>query len=304
MSIDLEALKAYVRVAELGSFTQAARQLRMPKSRASAQVQKLEASLGTQLLQRSTRVVRPTPEGEQLLERAPGLLAAAEEIGALFQPGRGLRGRVRIELPVVVALDFVIPRLPDLLALYPQLQVELCVSDRITAAMREGFDLVLRIGPVNDPALVGRRIGESTMMNCASPSYLRRHGTPRTLADLAQHLVVHYAADEVPNFEYFDGKTFRQVPMRSAVTVDNFQAYEAACVAGLGIVQIPRHGNERHGDKLVEILPEFVARPVPISVLHTHGRSVPRRVKVVMSWLIDVLGPIVGKLTQSRGTEK
>ncbi|APR82045.1 Transcriptional regulator [Minicystis rosea] len=300
MSFDLDSLKVYVRVAELRSFTQAAQQLGMPKARASAHVQRLEGELGAQLLQRSTRVVRPTPEGELLLKRAPSFLAEAEEIGALFQAGRGLRGRVRVELPILVARELVIPRLPELLARHPQLQLEICASDRIVAAQREGLDLVLRVGPADEPGLVGRRIGEASMMNCASPSYLRQHGTPRTLDDLRDHLVVHYATDAVPVFEYFDGKTYKELPMRSAVTVDNIEAYEAAAIAGLGIVQVPRPGQERHANKLVEILPELTARPAPITLLHTHGRSAPRRVRAVMTWLTELLSPIVSELVKSR----
>ncbi|AKT38522.1 LysR family transcriptional regulator [Chondromyces crocatus] len=299
MSLDLDALKVFVRVAELRSFTQAAQQLGMPKARASSHVQKLEAELGTELLQRSTRVVRATPEGEQLLKRAPGLLAEAEEIATLFRAGRALRGRVRVELPVRVACEYVIPRLPELLARHPQLQVEICASDRIVAALREGRDLVLRVGPVGEPGLVGRRIGEVPMMNCVSPSYLRQHGMPRTLEDLREHLIVHYATDAVPSFEYFDGKAYTELPMRSAVTVDNIEAYVAACVAGLGIVQVPRAEQEQLANKLVEVLPEFTARPVPISLLHTHGRAVPRRVRAVMTWLLEVLQPMVGEFVTS-----
>lgn len=297
MSLDLESLQVFVRVAEQRSFTAAAQQLGMPKARSSAHVQRLEAQLGTQLFQRSTRVVHLTPEGEHLLKLAPGLLSHAEEVGTLFQTSRAIRGRVRMELPVMVATDFVIPRLPQLMALHPELQVEICASDRIASAKREGFDLVLRIGVVNDETLVGRRIGESTMMNCASPTYLRQYGMPKTLEDLRSHVVVHYAADQVANFEYRDGAQYRELPMRSVITVDNFEAYEAACVAGLGIAQIPRHGIERHADKLVEVLPEFVARPAPISVLHTHGRSVPKRVRVVMTWLVDALTPLVQQIS-------
>lgn len=299
MSFDLDALKIFVRVAELRSFTQAAHQLGMPKARASACVQKLEAELGTQLLQRSTRVVRPTPEGEQLLKRAVGFLGEAEEISTLFRSGRALRGRVRVELPALVAREYVIPRLPDLLARHPQLQLDICASDRIVSALREGLDLVMRIGPVNEPGLVRRRIGEARMMNCVSPSYIRQHGTPRTLDDLREHLVVHYAADSVPVFEYFDGKTYKELPMRSVVTVDNVEAYVAACIAGLGIVQVPRPGQERHANRLVEILPEFTARPAPITLLHTHGRSVPRRVRAVMTWLTELLVPVVGELVET-----
>ncbi|MES2642847.1 MAG: LysR family transcriptional regulator [Myxococcota bacterium] len=298
MPLELASLDVFVRVAELRSFTRAAQQLGMPKARASAHVQRLEAELGTQLLQRSTRVVRPTPEGEQVLARARAFLAEAEEIATLFQPGRTLRGRVRVELPVIIARDFVIPGVPDLLARHPELQLEICASDRIVSALREGFDLVLRVGPVNEPGLIGRRLGEVKMMNCASPAYLRAHGTPRTLDDLRDHVVIHYAADPTPGFEYFDGETYREVPMRSAVTVDNFDVYEAAGVAGLGIVQLPRHGLDRHQGKLVEILPELVARPAPISLLHTHGRSPPMRVRAVMEWLAELLSPAVGALTR------
>lgn len=293
MSLDLDALKAFVRVAELRSFTQAARQLGMPKTRASAQVRKLEAELGTELLQRSTRVVRPTPEGEQLLKRAPALLAEAEEVASLFRAGRALRGRVRVELPVRIACEHVIPRLPELLARHPQLQIEISASDRIASARREGLDLVLRIGSVQDAELVGRRIGTVQMTNYVSPSYLREHGAPRSLDDLRRHLVVHYAADPSPVFEYRDGETYVELPMRSAVTVDNIEAYVAACVAGLGIVQIPRAEKEPITDKLVEVLPEFTARPVPIALLHTHGRSVPRHVRAVMTWLFEILQPVV-----------
>jgi DNA-binding transcriptional LysR family regulator len=299
MNLDLEALKTFVRVAELGSFTQAAQQLGMPKARASAQVQRLEAALGAQLFQRSTRVVRLTSEGEQLLKLAPGLLTHAEDVGTLFQANRAIRGRVRLELPVMVATDIVIPRLPGLMALHPQLEVEICASDRIAAAKREGFDLVLRIGPVNDQGLVGRRIGQSTMMNYASPGYLRQYGTPRTLDDLRAHCVVHYATDPTPIFEYLDGPSQRALPMRASVTVDNFAAYEAACVAGLGIAQLPRQGSYRHASTLVEVLPEYVARPLPISVLHTHGRSAPKRVRVVMSWLVELLGPLIAEAGRS-----
>ena len=301
MSLDLDSLKVFVRVAELRSFTQAALQLGMPKARASAHVQRLEGALGTQLLRRSTRVVHLTPEGEVLLKRAHGFLAEAEEIGALFQAERGLRGKVRVELPVLIAREFVIPRLPELLARHPQLQLQICASDRIAAAQREGFDLVLRVGPVLEPGLVGRRLGEAPMMNCASPSYLRQHGTPLTLDDLRDHLVVHYATDPVPTFEYFDGTTYKELPMRSAVTVDNLETYEAACIAGLGIVQVPRPGQERLADKLVEILPELTARPVPITLLHTHGRSAPRRVRAVMTWLTELLAPLVREVLTTRG---
>lgn len=298
MSVDLEALRIFVRVAELSSFTRAAEQLGMPKARASAHVQRLEAQLGTQLLKRSTRVVRTTPEGEQLLARARGFLAEADELGTLFQAGRALKGRVRVDLPVFLAREHIIPRLPELLARHPQLHIELSATDRLSAASREGIDLVLRLGPVNDEALVGRKLGVLPMMNYASTAYLRQYGTPHTLEDLRDHLLVHYATDKVPTFEYLRGDTYEERPMRSVITVDDGDAYGAACRAGLGIVQVPRMGLDRHPHTLVEVLPELTARPLPVTLLHTHGRSVPRRVRAVMTWLGDLVESLLKELVR------
>lgn len=300
MKLDVDALRVFVRVAELKSFTQAARQLGMPKARASAHVQKLETTLGAHLLQRSTRFVQATPEGEQLLKRARAFLVDADEIGALFQAERALRGRVCIELSVGIARDFVIPRVPELLARHPQLELDIRASDRYRAVQREGFDIVMRLGGREEPGLVGRRFGSLTMMNLASVGYLRERGIPKSLEDLRNHLVVHFAADPAPVFEYFDGKDYAELPMRSVLTVDNVDAYLAACVAGLGIVQVPRHGQDRAIDTLVEVLPELVARPMPIALMHTHGRSVPRRVRAVMSWLTELLTPLVSDLQGAR----
>lgn len=294
MKLDVDSLRVFIRVAELESFTRAAQQLGMPKARASAHVQKLEAQLGTQLLQRSTRMVRPTADGELLLRRARAFVTEADEIGALFQIERTLRGRVRVELPVGIARQFVIPKLPDLLARHPHLELDLRASDRYRTALGEGFDIVLRMGGSPEHGLVGRRLGALAMTNLASASYLRQYGVPRSLADLPNHLVVRFAADPAPVFEYFDGRDYVEVPMRSVLTVDNVDAYLAACVAGLGIVQVPKPGQDRSAEPLIEVLPEFTARPLPISLLHTHGRSVPRRVRAVMNWLVEQLTPALG----------
>ncbi|MBN8615952.1 MAG: LysR family transcriptional regulator [Deltaproteobacteria bacterium] len=295
MKLDVESLRVFVRVADVRSFTQAAQQLGMPKARASAHVQKLEASLGTQLFHRSTRLVRPTPEGELLLRRARPFVTEADEIGALFQRERTLRGRVCVELPVGIARQFIIPKIPDLLARHPQLELDLRASDRYRTALREGFDIVLRLGGSPEGGLVGRRFGALPMTNLASASYLSQHGVPRSIADLKDHLIVRFAADPSPVFEYFDGKDYVEVPMRSVLTVDNVDAYLAACVAGLGIVQVPKPG-QRSIEPLVEVLPEFTARPLRVTLLHTHGRSVPRRVRAVMTWLTEQLAPALGAL--------
>lgn len=299
MTIDLDALRTFVKVAELASFTQAADQLGLAKARVSLQVKQLEHDLGTQLLQRSTRVVRPTSEGEQLLARAHRLLADADDVGTMFHNARGLRGRVRADLPVSLARQVVIPRLPELFARHPDIELTLSATDRRVDAVREGCDCVLRVGGSGDASLVGRRLGSLQMMNYASPGYLHQRGVPRTLDDLADHLIVHYSPSlgaEPPTFEYpVSGGGYAELPMRSVLTVNSVEAYLAACVAGLGIIQVPRGGmhDRLAAGSLVEVLPDWTCAPMPMWLLHTHGRAAPRRVRAVMAWLAEVVEPFV-----------
>jgi DNA-binding transcriptional LysR family regulator len=162
--------------------------------------------------------------------------------------------------------------------------------------VREGFDCVLRIGEVGDGAFVARRLGHFAQINCASPAYLAAHGTPRQLADLAQHRLVHYAATagaRPSGFEYHDGQGWRSWPMRGALTVNNVQAYEAACRAGLGLVQAPRVGLQRavQRGELVELLPQHRARPLPVSLLYAGPRHASPRLRAVMAWLEQTLRP-------------
>jgi DNA-binding transcriptional LysR family regulator len=296
MGMDLEALRTFVKVAELGSFTRAAEQLGVTKSRASLRIQALEAEVGTRLLQRTTRVVRPTPDGEQLLARAQRLLLEADDLETMFQAPRTLRGRVRVDLPVGFARDVLIPRLPELLAAHPQLEILLSATDRRVDVVREGFDCVLRVGTLPDSGLVARRLGVLPMMNYASPSYLRKFGMPRGVEDLDRHLLVHYSlalGGDAPSFEYREGDRYVERPMRSLVTVNNSDAYMAACLAGLGIIQVPRVGSHAKvaAGHLVEVLPDRTCEPMPVSIVHAHGRNAPKRVRAVMGWIAELLQP-------------
>lgn len=296
MAFDLGDLEIFVRVAELASFTRAADALEMPKARVSFRVKKLEDELGAQLLQRSTRVVQLTPEGDQLLGRARRLLVEADAVGTMFQAGRSIRGRVRIDLPVRIAREALLPHLPELLARHPELELTISTTDRVVEPFREGFDCVLRAGEARDPRLVGRRLGALQMINCASAGYLHGRGTPRTLEDLDGHVLVHYASTsnpEPPSFQYPSGGRYLERPMRSIVTVNSVDAYHAVCTAGLGIIQVPRIGvlASLAAGTLVELLPELTCAPLPVSLFHTHGRAVPRRVRAVMNWIVERMTP-------------
>jgi DNA-binding transcriptional LysR family regulator len=298
-TVDLTELRIFSRVAELASFSRAADQLGLAKGRVSVAVQLLEARLGTRLLQRTTRSVRLTQDGERFLERCKELLTEAEQLQAMFQPASsGLTGRLRIDLPNVFARDFIIPRLPEFLAAHPQLEIGISTTDRRVDLIHEGFDCVLRVGALGDSDLIARSLGHMRMANAASPGYLQVHGTPLTLADLAQHRVVHYTprlTSKDACWDYVDSADGRAktLPMSATVSVNGTEAYQAAALAGLGLIQVPRLGLRRLVEQgaLVMVLPEFTAPPMPVSLLYANRRQLAPRVDAVMNWLTDILAP-------------
>lgn len=292
--MEIDVLRMFVKVAELASFTRAADHLGLSKARVSTAVSSLENDVGSRLLQRSTRAVRLTPDGEEFLGRARQLVSDADELASLFQAPSSLRGRVRVDMPQGLARSIFIPRLSELFAAHPHLEVQLSTTDRRVDVIREGFDCVVRVGKLEESGLVARRLAEMPMMSCASPAYLKKYGTPRTLDDLDGHLVVHYSihfGTDAPSFDYRDGNVYRERPMRSVITVNSTDSYRDACLAGLGIIQSPRMGvlPSVTAGELVEVLPQYAAEPLSIYLVHAHGRSVPRHVRVVMSWIGDVL---------------
>jgi DNA-binding transcriptional LysR family regulator len=297
--MNADELRIFSRVAELASFSRAADQLGLTRARVSVAVQQLEERLGTRLLQRTTRSVRLTEDGERFLERCKDYLAEGEQLATMFRTdASGLTGRLRIDLPATVARDLVIPRLPEFLALHPALEVGISTTDRRVDLVNEGFDCVLRVGVLGDSELVARPLGFMRMANAASPAYLKAHGTPRTLADLARHRMVHFAQTLSPNdagWEYFDAAQgrHRMQPVRSLVTVNGTDAYNAAAVAGLGLIQAPLGGLQPcfADGSLVEVMPAFAARPMPVSLVYVNRRQLAPRVLAVMNWLTGLLSP-------------
>ena len=288
----LQQMAVFARVAEMESFTGAARSLGLPKASVSAAVQRLEARLGARLLHRTTRRVSLTQDGRVFHERCRDLLADAEEVEALFQEHpEALTGRIRVDLPSRMARFRILPALPEFLARHPALEVELGSTDRAVDLVREGYDCVVRVGAVGDSGLIARRVGEFQLVNCASPAYLERHGTPRGLPDLAaRHFLVHYAGvlgQKADGWEYQAGGAWKELPMRGLVTVNNAESYVAACLAGLGLIQTPRDTLEPElaAGRLREVLPRLRARPMPVTLLYPHRRQLSRRVRTFLDWL-------------------
>lgn len=297
--MDLDALRIYLLVAESASFTRAAERLGLTRARVSAVVQQLEADLGTRLLQRTTRSVRVTPDGQLFAERAQALVGEADELQALFQrQPAALRGRLRVDMPGQLSSQVLIPRLPEFLAAHPQIELELSSTDRRVDLVHEGFDCVIRAGALRESGLVARPLGLLPQINVASPAYLAVHGIPHTLEDLARHRLVRYSSTlggTPTGWEYTTPEGPQMLPMAAVLAVNNTFAYESACLAGLGIIQAPALGLQAWIDsgRLVEVLPAYRADPLPVTLLYAHRRQVARRVQAFMDWVASVMGEVL-----------
>lgn len=297
----LYSMQIFIRVAELNSFTKAAESLGIPKASVSSYVQQLESVVGTRLLHRTTRSVQLTQDGMAFYDRSKDLLAEVEDTESMFlENSEGLSGRLRVDLPVRIAQNFIIPRLPEFLAKYPKIEIELSSTDRRVDLIQEGFDCVLRIGTMSDSGLIARSVGELKVINCASPAYLKKYGHPKNLNDLSNHLLVHYAStlgSKPFGFEYFEEGKYKTMKMKGIITVNNTEAYQAACVAGLGIIQAPEVGLKEAMKKgeLIEILPKIKSEPMQVSLVYPHRRNLSRRVKVFMDWVDSLMQEYIKK---------
>ncbi len=292
----LEQYRVFVQVAEMSSFIKAAHALELPRASVSAAIQQLEATLGTRLLHRTTRQVRPTADGLQLLERARALLAEAEDIDQLFQAGqRKVSGRLKVDVPSRIARRLVAPALPGFLRRYPRLQVALGSTDRAIDLVQEGVDCAVRFGTLQDSSLVVRPLGQVALINCASPDYLAEHGVPAQPDDLARgHWAVGYASASNGRelaWELPPSAQALQVPSR--VLVNNAESYIACCAAGLGLIQIPRFDVQHLLDRgqLVEVLPGFRAAAMPVSLVYPHRRQRSRRLIAFIEWFEALMQP-------------
>ncbi|HEY0290373.1 MAG TPA: LysR family transcriptional regulator [Pseudomonas sp.] len=291
----LELLKTFVRVAELSSFTQASESLGLPRSTVSEQIRLLENLLGTRLLQRTTRKVQTTPDGQVLYERSKDVLAQMDELESLFRnDDAALSGRLRVDMPTAFARTIVMPRVSEFIARHPLIELEISSTDRRVDLVREGFDCVMRVGELPDTTLVARHVGYFPMVNVVSAGYAKVHGVPQTLDDLQQHWLINYVltfSASTAAFEYHQDGKDHSVVMPCSVTVNNIEAYEAGCLGGLGIIQAPRMAKQAAIDsaELIEVLPDYLPSPMPVSLLYAHRRHLPARCRAFMQWMEGLL---------------
>lgn len=294
---ELDTIQVFLKVAELESFSGAARQLGLPNATVSAAVRQLEQQLGTRLLQRTTRRVQMTQEGEAFHARSRAVLEEVEALRGMFRGGQDvLTGRLRVDMSVALASELVLPRLGEFMARHPQLAIDLGTADRRVDLIREGYDCVLRAGRLTDSSLVARPLGSYRLVNCASPAYLAQYGTPQRLEDLARHRLIHYDAQlggSAAAWEWFDGAHTHYAPVGSMLTVNGTASYKAACLAGLGIIQVPRAGLRApiEAGQLVEVMPDYRPAPMPVSFVYPTRKHVPARALAFMDWVAGLLKP-------------
>lgn len=291
----IDLFRIFSRVAECASFTRAADTLGIPRSSVSAAVQELEGRVGARLLHRTTRKVSPTQDGAAFYARCQQVIADVEDTENLFRQTEAQpSGRLRIDAPGRIGRLVIAPALPEFLERYPQIDIDLGVTDRAVNLVGDGIDCVLRVGPLSDSGLIARPIGKLPLINVASPAYLKRNGTPQSPDDLGDHWAINYASPSsgrIEDWEWVEDGALRTLPLRGRVTVNNAEAYIACCLAGLGLIQIPAHDVRLHVEagQLVEIMPSYRAESMPITLLYPHRQHLSRRLAVFADWLEDLL---------------
>jgi DNA-binding transcriptional LysR family regulator len=292
----LAAMQAFVRVVEAGTFTKAAELMNVPKPTVTRLVQSLESHLQTQLLNRTTRRVTVTADGAAYFDRVLRLLGEMDELEqSMTRAKANPRGRLRIDVPASLAQLLLIPALPDFHARYPDIQLDMGVSDRPVDLMAENVDCVVRGGEITDQSLVARRIGEFHTILSASPTYIRRHGLPQRPQQLEDsgHRVINYFSHRTgrpfPLLFQREGEKL-EVNARHTLSVNDSGAALAAGLAGLGIVQSATFMAQPHiaSGALVPVLLDWCAETIPLYVVYPPNRHLSTKVRVFVDWVVDL----------------
>lgn len=285
-----DAMRVFSRVVERRSFTLAAEDMGLPRSTVTDAVKQLEARLGVQLLQRTTRHVSPTLDGEAYYQRCLSILADIEDAEGAFA-GAKPKGLLRVDVHGTLGRHFLLPSLPAFLETYPDIEIYISEGDRYVDLVREGIDCVLRAGSLQDSDMVTRRVATLDEMTLASPGYIAAHGLPRHPDDLpGRHRMVAFhstaTGGQLPLEFVVDGNV-RNVMLPSTVSVNGAETYHAAAKLGLGLIQIPRYRGDIavQAGELVEVLPGYPPTSTPVSLLYPRNRQLSPRVRVFIDWV-------------------
>ena len=291
----IQAMRIFVRVVEAGTFTRAADSLSLPKATVTKHVQALEERLRVKLLNRTTRRVTVTPDGAAYYDRTVRLLTDLDDIEASMTNARANpRGRLRIDVGTSVAQLLIIPHLAEFHARYPDIQVDLGVSDRIVDLIGDNVDCVIRGGELSDQSLVARRVGNLEFITVASPDYLQRKGTPTHPLEIEEkHASVIYFSPQTGRhypLEFRKGEESIDITGPYQVSVNESNAYVTATVAGLGVGQITGYQAERHlkSGALVQLLPDWTQPLLPVYVVYPPNRHLSAKVRAFVDWAAEL----------------
>ncbi|KPH08629.1 LysR family transcriptional regulator [Rhizobium acidisoli] len=288
-----DAMRVFCRVVERRSFTLAAEDTGLPRSTVTDAVKQLEARLGVRLLQRTTRHVSPTLDGEAYYQRCLSILADIEDAEGAFAGARP-KGLLRVDVHGTLARHFLLPSLPSFLQTYPEIEFYMSEGDRLVDLVREGIDCVLRAGTTGDSDMIIRRVAMLDEITLASPDYVAAHGLPQHPDRLAGHRMIGFRSSgtgsQLPLEFTVDG-VVREISIPATVAVNAAESYISAARMGLGIIQIPRYHAEKDlaEGTLIHVLKDFPPTPTPVSVLYPRNRQLSPRVRVFIDWLVTVL---------------
>ncbi len=283
-------MRVFTRVVERRSFTLAAEDTGLPRSTVTDAVKQLEARLGVRLLQRTTRHVSPTLDGEAYYRRCLSILSDIEDAEVAFA-GAKPKGLLRVDVHGTLARHFVLPKLPAFLAAYPEIEIQMSEGDRLVDLIREGIDCVLRVGIPQDSDMIARRIATLKEVTVAAPHYVKEHGHPKHPDDLADgHRMIGFKSTgtgSILPLEFTVRGQVRNMMLPAIMSVNAAESYLSAAKLGLGLVQVPRYHAEEalKSGELVEILEDYPPTSSPVSLLYPHNRQLSPRVRVFIDWI-------------------
>src|SRR5271168_4140953 len=286
-----DAMRVFVRIVERRSFTHAADDLGLPRSPVTDAVKGLEARLGVRLLQRTTRHVRPTLDGEAYYQRCVRLISDLEDAESAFA-GAKPSGLVRVDVHGTQARHFLLPGLRRFREQYPDIRLHFGEAHQPLDMIREGFDCILRAGDLADSPLIKRRLATLDRGTFASPGYLERFGTPRTPDKLDGHEMVGFLAPDTADIAPLSFRAageIRRLTLPAMMTVTGPETNVAAACLGLGLIQVPRYRvvSELASGALVEVLSDFPPPPLPVHVLYSQTRQLSPRLRVFIDWMAE-----------------
>ncbi|MDE1992076.1 MAG: LysR family transcriptional regulator [Rhizobiaceae bacterium] len=293
-----DAMRVFSRVVERRSFTLAAEDTGLPRSTVTDAVKQLEARLGVRLLQRTTRHVSPTLDGEAYYQRCLRILSDIEDAEGAFA-GAKPKGLLRVDVHGTLARHFVLPNLPSFLQTYPEIELYITEGDRFVDLIREGIDCVLRVGTPQDSDMIARRVAMLEEVTLAAPAYIERFGMPKHPDALDGHRMIGFrssATGTLLPLEFIVDGAVRNVMLPATVSVNAAESYFSAAKLGLGLIQVPRYHAEYalKSGELVWVMKDFPLTRTPVSMLYPRNRQLSPRVRVFIDWLVKVFGQQTG----------